>query len=86
MKTADILRQKLTAAFAPIHLDITDNSALHAGHAGHRPEGETHFAIVMVSEKFHGLTRVQRHQYVYKILASELNAGLHALELDLKTP
>ena len=81
----DAMQRKLTEALKPALLDIKDNSAKHAGHSGSRPAGETHFAVKIVSDRFDGLTRVQRHQLAYKILAFEMKTDIHALELDLKT-
>ncbi|MDP7603737.1 MAG: BolA family protein, partial [Alphaproteobacteria bacterium] len=63
-----------------------DQSARHAGHAGARPGGESHFDVVVVSQSFAGLGRVARQRLVYKVLAEELAAGLHALALITRTP
>ena len=84
--TADVIRQKLTAAFAPNLLDIVDDSARHAGHAGARPEGETHFRVRIVADSFGGLSRVERQRRIYAILAHELSNGVHALALNALTP
>jgi BolA family transcriptional regulator, general stress-responsive regulator len=78
----DRIRQKLTAAFAPIHLEILDDSARHKGHAGHDPKGETHFKIRIVSTVFAGLSRVDRHRLVYESLATELKERVHALNIE----
>ncbi len=73
--------------FAPQQLDIEDESALHAGHAGARgAAGETHYAITMVSAAFAGLGRVQRARLVHEALSAELADGLHALSLTLRAP
>jgi BolA protein len=71
MSVADIMREKLNAAFAPAHLVVEDESAKHHGHAGARPEGETHFRVAIVSAAFAGLSRVDRQRRVYAVL--ELN-------------
>jgi BolA protein len=86
MKVADIMRDKLTAAFAPQRLQIVDDSHRHAGHAGARPEGETHFSVEIVSAAFAGRSRVERQRLVYDTLAAELRERVHALALKTLTP
>jgi BolA protein len=86
MSTADTMTRKLTARFAPTRLDITDDSARHAGHAGARPGGETHFSVVIVSAAFAGVGRVARQRLVYETLAAELAGGVHALALTTLAP
>ncbi len=86
MSVSETIGKKLGEAFAPLRLDIVDNSALHAGHAGARPGGETHFRAEIVSERFEGLGRVARQRLVYKVLAEELADRVHALELLTLTP
>lgn len=83
---AETMRRKLTEALAPTHLVIIDESHRHAGHAGARPEGETHFRIDIVSEKFAGLSRIERQRLVHQVLAAELAGRVHALSLATKTP
>ncbi len=67
-------------------MSLTDESAQHAGHAGARPGGETHYRLTLVSAAFDGLSRVARQRLVYGALREEFDTGLHALSLDLKTP
>jgi BolA protein len=86
MSVAETIRQKLTDRFAPLQLDIVDESHRHAGHAGARPEGETHFAVTIVSAAFLGLGRVARQRLVYQILADELATRVHALALTTLAP
>lgn len=86
MTVADTIKQKLTAAFAPSQLAVRDESAQHEGHAGHRPGGETHFNVRIVSEAFTGMSRVERQRRVYAALDAEFQAGLHALSLKAQTP
>jgi BolA family transcriptional regulator, general stress-responsive regulator len=86
MHVADTIRSKLNERFAPSRLDIIDDSARHAGHAGARAEGETHFAVTIVSPAFAGLNRVARQRLVYETLAEELAARVHALSLTVRTP
>jgi len=57
---------------------------MHAGHAGARPGGETHYYLVMHAVAFEGLSRVARQRLVYETLREEFDTGLHALSLDLK--
>jgi BolA protein len=80
------LRAKLEAALSPLALDIEDESAKHAGHAGAREGGETHYRIRIVSESFTGLSRVQRQRKVYAAVAEELAERVHALSLVTLTP
>jgi len=86
MSVAETIRQKLTARFAPTRLDIADESHRHAGHAGARPEGETHFSVTIVSAVFVGESRVARERLVYQTLAAELATRVHALSLTTLTP
>jgi BolA protein len=76
----------LAAGFAPATIDVRDDSARHAGHAGAAPGGETHFSVLLVSEAFAGQTRVARSRAVHTALADEFATGLHALTLVLRTP
>ena len=86
MQVKAAIEKKLTAALAPARLSIVDESHRHAGHAGARPEGETHFRVEVVSAGFGGLGRVQRQRLVYEILAEELKGPVHALALQTRTP
>ncbi len=86
MTMTDTIRDKLTQAFAPEAIDVEDESALHAGHAGARPGGETHFRVRIVSRAFDGLSRVERQRRVYAALAEELQTRVHALALVTQTP
>ncbi len=86
MAVAENIRSKLTAAFAPLELTVTDESARHAGHAGHRAGGESHFDVRVVSAQFEGLTRVERQRRIYAALDDEFRGGLHALALKALTP
>ncbi len=86
MSVAETIRQKLTERFAPTRLAVIDESHRHAGHAGARPEGETHFAVTITSAAFSGLSRVARQRLVYDALKQELASGVHALSLATLTP
>lgn len=80
------MAQKLIERFAPVRLEISDESQHHAGHAGARPGGETHFAVTIVSAAFAGLSRVARQRLVYETLAAELATRVHALSLTTLAP
>jgi BolA protein len=76
----------IRSAFAPTDITVQDDSALHAGHAGARPGGETHYTLRIVADAFTGQNRVARSRAVHAALAPEFEAGLHALSLRLLTP
>lgn len=80
------IRRKLDAALSPLRLDIVDESARHAGHAGARPGGETHFRVEIVSPRFAGLSRIARQRLVHEVLAQELKDRVHALSLKALAP
>ncbi|MEM8987179.1 MAG: BolA family protein [Pseudomonadota bacterium] len=86
MSVAERIKDKLTQEFAPERLDVIDESHLHAGHAGARPEGETHFRIEIVSSAFEGLNRVARQRAVNATLKEELAGPVHALSMKLSAP
>jgi BolA protein len=87
---ADRIRAALSKTFAPALLQVRDDSAQHAGHAGARAGGETHYSVLMVAASFQGLTRVARSRAVHAALAAEFGdadaGGMHALALTLRTP
>ena len=80
------IERRLRAALAPRHLRVVDQSHLHAGHAGARPEGQTHFMVEVVSEAFRGQTPVARHRRVNSLLADLLRGPIHALALHAAPP
>lgn len=86
MRVAERIRAKLTAALAPERLEIIDESHRHAGHAGARPGGETHFRVEIVSAAFEGQPRLLRQRRVHEILSDELKSNIHALSLVTLTP
>ena len=86
MRVADRIHQKLTAALEPVRLEIVDDSHKHAGHAGARPGGESHFSVEIVSEAFDGQSRVARQRIVHDVLKEELEGPVHALALRTLTP
>ena len=76
----------LQAALTPATLRVQDDSALHAGHGGAAPGGQTHYTVAVVSAAFRGRSRVARARHVHELLGPEFAAGLHALSLQLHTP
>jgi BolA protein len=80
------IRAALSEAFAPAQVEVQDDSDRHAGHAGARPGGETHYSVHVISPAFAGLSRVARHRAATDALAAEFSSGLHALSLRLQTP
>ena len=85
MTVKDTIIKKLREAFLPDSLDVTDESHLHEGHAGHRPGGETHFRLYIVSQAFEGKSRIERHRMINAALAAELAGPIHALALKAQT-
>jgi BolA protein len=85
-RVARAIRLKLEAAFAPEHLVVVDESRLHAGHAGAREGGESHFRVEIVSSAFAGLTRLDRQRRINGVLAEELAGPVHALSLSARAP
>ncbi len=77
------IESTLKKAFAPTLLEVIDESHLHVGHAGHKPGQQTHFSVTLISSRFNGLSRLERHRLVYKTLEGELSDGVHALQLKL---
>lgn len=86
MQTKDVITEKLTQAFAPQSLNVVDESHLHEGHAGHRPGGQTHFRVDIVSESFRGKSRIERHRLINQALSGEFTAGVHALAIKASAP
>ena len=82
----EAIQAKLTAAFQPIRLEIVDDSARHAGHAGASPEGESHFNVLIESQAFAGAPKVARQRMVHRALADELAGQLHALSIKALAP
>ena len=80
------IQEKLTKAFQPESLEIVDESHLHAGHAGSRPGGESHFRVTLVSAAFAGKGRVERHRMVNQVLSEELAGPVHALAVHPGAP
>jgi BolA family transcriptional regulator, general stress-responsive regulator len=83
---SDLIRDKLEAAFTPDILEVEDDSSRHAGHAGARPGGETHFNVLIVTPAFAGLSLVQRQRLIHALLADELEGRVHALSVRALAP
>lgn len=77
----DELQRRLGAALSPSILEVTDESHLHAGHAG-ASGGAQHFAVKVVSEKFIGLSRMAQHRLIYAAMADLMPHPIHALRIE----
>jgi len=86
MTAKDNITKKLREAFLPESLEVTDESHLHEGHSGHRPGGETHFRVYIVSPAFEGKSRIERHRMINALLAPELAGSVHALAIKAHAP
>lgn len=82
----DDIERRLEAALAPERLHVRDDSAQHIGHAGHRPEGETHFFVEVVSRHFTGQSRVARQRLVFAALGDLMHRRIHALSISASAP
>lgn len=83
MSVADEIKDKLTEAFAPDHLDVVNDSHSHAGHAGDDGTGETHFNVKIRAPDLAAMNRVARHRAVHAALGPDLIGRIHALALDI---
>ncbi|HIJ38066.1 MAG TPA: BolA family transcriptional regulator [Rhodospirillaceae bacterium] len=86
MRVQTIIEEKLTAALAPERLVVIDESHRHQGHAGARPDGESHFRVEIISAEFAGKSLLARQRLVYALLAEEMRQQIHALALTTRTP
>jgi BolA protein len=80
----DAITRALTEQLEPVALELVDDSAAHAGHAGAR--SGAHFNLRIVSARFAGLPRIARHRLVYDALRPWMAEGVHALAIDARTP
>ena len=80
------LETKLQATFAPVSLAVIDESSLHQGHSGARPDGESHFRVKIVAAAFQGKSRVEQHRMINAVLALELEERVHALAIEASAP
>ena len=81
----EMLRKRLTQALQPVELDIIDESAKHAGHAG-AASGGGHFIVTIVSPVFEDKTLIQRHRLVYDAVGDIMHSEIHALSIQARTP
>ncbi|MBL4907072.1 MAG: BolA family transcriptional regulator [Sneathiella sp.] len=86
MSVSKRIEEKLVAEFSPLKLNVIDESHHHAGHAGARPQGESHFRVEIISDAFTGLTKIARQRLIYKALKEEMDSDIHALVLVVKAP
>jgi BolA protein len=86
MRVSETITKKLQEAFTPESIDVVDESHLHEGHAGHRPGGQTHFRVYIVSQAFAGKSRIVRHRMINTVLAGDLAGGVHALAIHAAAP
>lgn len=84
MDRIERIRHIITEKLSPSLLEVVDDSAKHLGHAGARPEGETHYSITISAPSLAGKSRVAQHQTIYALLADEFKSGLHALTITVK--
>ena len=82
----DWMEARLREQLAPTRLDVIDESHLHEGHSGHRPGGETHFRVYIVSPAFQGKSRIERHRMINTTLSAELAGSVHALAINAQAP
>ncbi|HEX2650903.1 MAG TPA: BolA family protein [Burkholderiales bacterium] len=80
------MRRRLQAALAPEKLELIDDSAAHAGHAGAAPGGNTHWRLTIVSAQFAGKPTVARHRLVYEALGDLMQNPIHALSITARAP
>lgn len=83
MRVRDRILARLQASFAPEVLEVVDESDRHIGHAGARPEGESHFRVTIRAARFQDMSRIERHRAVHAALGNELTDQIHALSLDI---
>lgn len=86
MPVRDAIVAKLSAKFAPSHLEVIDESSRHQGHSGSRPEGETHFRVRIAAAALAGQNRVSQHRAVMEAVDAELKGGVHALAIEVIQP
>jgi BolA protein len=85
MSVAASIRERL-AALDPVQMDLVDESSQHAGHAGYRPGGGTHWRLTIVSPRFAGQSTVARHRMVYQALGELMQNPIHALAITARAP
>ena len=86
VRVEEQITKKLRQAFAPVSLEVVNDSHRHRGHAGAPGTGESHFTIKVVSQRFAGKSRLERHRMVNAVLAEELKGKIHALAISALAP
>jgi stress-induced morphogen len=86
MRVEQAIREKLSAAFTPVAIEVVNDSHHHAGHGSSPGTGESHFSVVVVSPVFAGKSRLERHRMVNEVLAEELSGKIHALAITALAP
>lgn len=82
----ETIRAKIEAGLSPTHLEVINESHLHAGHAGSPGTGNSHYRLKIVADAFTGKSRLERHRMVNELLADELSGTLHALAIKASAP
>jgi len=85
VSVADEIRRRLET-LAPLRLELSDESARHAGHAGARPGGDTHWRLLIASAAFAGQPTLARHRMIYAALGELMNNPIHALAITARAP
>lgn len=86
MNVAESIQKKLTEALTPVRIEVIDESALHAGHAGARPQGESHFRLIIIAGMFNDRGRLERQRMIYQALGDLMRTDIHALSIKALTP
>jgi BolA protein len=86
MSMKDRIESSLVLGLEPVKIEVVDESDRHQGHSGAREGGETHYRVYIVSERFAGKPKIERHRMVYALLKDELAGGVHALALQTLAP
>jgi BolA protein len=81
----ELIQERLTGEFEPVHLQVKDQSHLHAGHAGAR-DGMGHFEVTIVADAFGGKSRIERHRLIYAALGPLMQTDIHALKINAYSP
>lgn len=81
MTMDEMIKKKIEESFHPLVFELVNESKQHKGHAGDDGSGETHYNLLVVSERFEGVSRIERQRLVYQILAEPMRCGIHALSL-----
>lgn len=81
----EAIQQALESAFSPLHIQVKDQSHLHAGHAGAR-DGLGHFEVTIVADAFDGMSRIERHRVIYAALGTMMQTDIHALKINAFSP